>query len=256
MRKLTRFAISLTVVALLVGAYFYFRRSGSGGRGAIAAAWLTDPKAHPDWAVQAGQRCGDAPFVLPTNGRIGFLWDDSFRPGHRHAGLDIFGGTDVGITPVVAAYDGYLTRLADWKSTVIIRIPSDPLMPGRQIWMYYTHMATAAGESFVVADFPPGSVTHIPNGRFYLARLADGGFVALYQRCTHLGCTVPWDQAQNAFVCPCHNSQFGEDGAVHNPPAPRPLDLFAITIVDGQVQVDTSRPISRDQVGTGEVVYA
>lgn len=107
-----------------------------------------------------------------------------------------------------------------------------------------------------VDDFPQGSVTHISNGRFYLARLADGGFVALYQRCTHLGCTVPWDQAQNAFICPCHNSQFGQDGAVHNPPAPRPLDLFAVTIVDGQVQVDTSRPISRDQVGTGEVVYA
>lgn len=126
----------------------------------------------------------------------------------------------------------------------------------------YLQPRLAAGEfgaiitAGAVADFPPGSVTHIPNGRFYLARLADGGFVALYQRCTHLGCTVPWDQAQNAFVCPCHNSQFGEDGAVHNPPAPRPLDLFAITIVDGQVQVDTSRPISRDQVGTGEVVYA
>ncbi|MFN9357888.1 MAG: hypothetical protein ACK6A4_13890, partial [Alphaproteobacteria bacterium] len=49
------------------------------------------------------------------------------RPGHRHSGLDVFGGTEVGITPIVAAYSGYLTRQEDWKSTVIIRVPSDPL---------------------------------------------------------------------------------------------------------------------------------
>lgn len=199
MRKLTRFAISLTVVALLVGAYFYFRRSGSGGRGAIAAAWLTDPKAHPDWAVQAGQRCGDAPFVLPTNGLIGFLWDDSFRPGHRHAGLDIFGGTDVGIIPVVAAYDRYLTRLADWKSTVIIRIPSDPLMPGRQIWMYYTHMATAAGESFVAADFPPGSVEVPVKAGTLLGYQGNFSGDALNPVGVHLHFSIVKDDGQGKF---------------------------------------------------------
>ena len=112
-----------------------------------------------------GERCGDAPFQVPTSGLIGFLWDDSFRPGHRHSGLDIFGGSQAGITPVHAAYDGYLTRLADWKSTVIIRIPSDPLQPGRQIWTYYTHMASPAGESFVDAAFPPGtSEVFVPAG--------------------------------------------------------------------------------------------
>jgi hypothetical protein len=58
---------------------------------------------------------------------------------------------------VVAAYPGYLTRLPDWVSTVIVRIPSDPLEPGRQIWTYYTHMATQDGQSFISADFPPGT---------------------------------------------------------------------------------------------------
>ena len=48
-------------------------------------------------------------------------------------------------------------------------------------------------------DFPPGSVTHMPNGRFYLVRLADGGLLALYQRCTHLGCSVPWDQTRTSL---------------------------------------------------------
>lgn len=106
-----------------------------------------------------------------------------------------------------------------------------------------------------VEDFPVGSVTHIPNGRFYLSRLADGAFLAIYQRCTHLGCNVPWDQTQNAFVCPCHNSQFTVEGEMLNPPAPRPLDLFAVNIQDGQVLVDTSQPISRQQYEISQVVY-
>jgi hypothetical protein len=40
---------------------------------------------------------------------------------------------------------------------VIIRIPDDPLRPGRQIWTYYTHMADPQGNSFVAGDFPPGT---------------------------------------------------------------------------------------------------
>jgi len=107
-----------------------------------------------------------------------------------------------------------------------------------------------------VDDFPAGSVSHISNGRFYLARLADGGFLALYQRCTHLGCNVPWDQAQGAFVCPCHNSQFTTEGNVVNPPAPRPLDLFPISIQEGQVIVDTGKPIQRQHFEISQVVYA
>ena len=106
-----------------------------------------------------------------------------------------------------------------------------------------------------VDDFPPGSVTHISNGRFYLSRLPDGGFLALYQRCTHLGCSVPWDQSEGAFICPCHSSRFTQDGIVQNPPAPRPLDTFAVTIVDGLVQVDTSTPLARQNFEISQVVY-
>jgi hypothetical protein len=40
---------------------------------------------------------------------------------------------------------------------VIVRIPNDPLKPGRQIWTYYTHMADPQGNSFVSSRFPPGT---------------------------------------------------------------------------------------------------
>jgi murein DD-endopeptidase MepM/ murein hydrolase activator NlpD len=110
-------------------------------------------------------RCGEAPFAFPTTGVIFGLWDQSYRPGHRHSGLDIFSGTEPGVTPVYAVYSGFLTRLPDWTSTVIIRIPDDPLHSGEQVWTYYTHMATKDGESFVSDEFPPGTTeVYVPAG--------------------------------------------------------------------------------------------
>lgn len=107
-----------------------------------------------------------------------------------------------------------------------------------------------------VDTFPPGSVTHISNGRFYLSRLTDGGFLAIYQRCTHLGCSVPWDQVESKFICPCHNSQFTPDGELINPPAPRPLDIFPVIIEDNLVKVDTSAATQRAGFDPSQLVYA
>jgi hypothetical protein len=127
-------------------------------RTAQVLEWLRSGGAQADWRVQALERCGTAPFLIPTSGFIGYLWDDSFYPGHRHQGLDIFGGDAGGQTPVYAAYDGFLTRLDNWKASLIIRITDDPLQPGRQIWTYYTHMAEPQGsQSFISPDFPPGT---------------------------------------------------------------------------------------------------
>lgn len=160
MKKRSIFLAGLVVLvglASLAGYFFLSARPGGLERTRRVIAWLNDASAHPEWAMQAGQRCGEAPFIFPTDGFAGFLWDDSFRVGHRHQGIDIFGGGPVNVTRVIAAYPGYLTRQPDWKSTVIVRIPDDPLQPGRQIWTYYTHMADAEGNSFVSAQFPPGT---------------------------------------------------------------------------------------------------
>ena len=158
LKKFLFVIFSLLIVGLTVLAYFFLiKRPDSTMRSSRVMQWIRYPEKQPEWAVAAGDRCEGAPFSLPTNGYIGFLWNDSFRPGHHHTGLDIFGGTDNGITPIYAAYDGYLTRQSDWKSTVIIRIPSDPLQPERQIWTYYTHMADEQGNDFISEDFPPGT---------------------------------------------------------------------------------------------------
>ena len=111
--------------------------------------------------------------------------------------------------------------------------------------------------SLVVAGpldaFAPGSVTAFPAGKFYLVRLADGGLLALHRQCTHLGCSVPWDEAAGRFACPCHASVFDLRGEVLAPPAPRPLDLFAVRIENGIVKVDASRPIRRSHFEPSQV---
>lgn len=96
-------------------------------------------------------------------------------------------------------------------------------------------------------EFKNNTVSLVQQGHVYISRLEDGTFLALWQRCTHLGCTVPWRQDEKQFHCPCHSSLFNSRGEVIGGPAPRPLDLFPIELVDGNLVVDTSNPISRDK---------
>ena len=114
---------------------------------------------------------------------------------------------------------------------------------------------TAIIEAGPVAEFTPASVTAFPKGRFYLVRLADGGFLALSSRCTHLGCAVPWNEQAHTFPCPCHASVFDLTGNVDSPPAPRALDLFPVRIEAGVVQVDTRSRIQRQRFERSQVTY-
>lgn len=106
-----------------------------------------------------------------------------------------------------------------------------------------------------VNEFKPGTVSHIQDGHFYLSRLEDGSALALWQRCTHLGCTVPWRDDEKQFHCPCHSSLFNTKGEVIGGPAPRPMDYFPIEIVDGNVVVDTGNPQSRDTFNPAQTTH-
>lgn len=132
-------------------------------------------------------------------------------------------------------------------------IVSDFFTPRRR------RMADHGADSVIVAGpvgrFEPGSVTAIPEGRFYLARLADGGFLALHRECTHLGCTVPWVATEDSFVCPCHASSFDITGDVLSPPAPRPLDIFPVRIENGIVKVDIRKAVKRQSFTASQAVH-
>jgi cytochrome b6-f complex iron-sulfur subunit len=109
-------------------------------------------------------------------------------------------------------------------------------------------------EAGPIDDFEPDSVTAFIRGQFYLSRLKDGGFLALSRKCTHLGCTVPWDSEGNIFPCPCHSSAFDRTGEVISPPAPRALDLHPVDIENGIVRVDTGKKIKRKSFKISQVV--
>jgi cytochrome b6-f complex iron-sulfur subunit len=95
-----------------------------------------------------------------------------------------------------------------------------------------------------VEEFAVNSVNHIMSGRCYISRQEDG-MLAIWQKCTHLGCAVPYVEAEGQFHCPCHGSLFNNVGEVTAGPAPRPLDTFPITIKAGEVWVDTGKPTQR-----------
>jgi cytochrome b6-f complex iron-sulfur subunit len=110
---------------------------------------------------------------------------------------------------------------------------------------------------------------YVPEGRFYLnpypvedvpkaekiyaAGVVEGmkaGVVALYQKCVHLGCRVPWCQSSQWFECPCHGSKYNRVGEKKGGPAPRGLDRFAVSIDGGQIVVDTKTVILGPAIGT------
>ncbi|MCU0595469.1 MAG: Rieske 2Fe-2S domain-containing protein [Desulfobacterota bacterium] len=110
-------------------------------------------------------------------------------------------------------------------------------------------------EAGAVDKFTVNSVTAFVRGKFYLARLEDGGFLALSRKCTHLGCTVPWSSKDMKFVCPCHASVYDIRGEVVSAPAPRPLDLHPVFIENNIVKVDTNKVNKRSVFRAEQVVY-
>ena len=111
-------------------------------------------------------------------------------------------------------------------------------------------------------DFRPGKVTAVTmryevKSGFHksqevkpvmIARWPDVNNVVVFNTtCTHLGCSVPWDEEKNQFVCPCHGSTFSLNGEVLTAPAPRPLDIYSVRIENGVVMVDISSVQKRDR---------
>lgn len=83
------------------------------------------------------------------------------------------------------------------------------------------------------------AVQYFLDGRFYVTQY-QGGLRALYQKCPHLGCRVPYCQDSQRFECPCHGSVYNIIGEYITGPAPRGMDRFSIKIDGDRVLVDTS----------------
>lgn len=111
-------------------------------------------------------------------------------------------------------------------------------------------------EAGPVESFGINTVSAFMGGRFYLARQADGGFIALSLRCTHLGCSISWDENRKRFICPCHSSAFDITGEVLNPPAARALNYYPVLIENNIVKVDIGTLKERNSFRKEQLIYA
>jgi cytochrome b6-f complex iron-sulfur subunit len=96
---------------------------------------------------------------------------------------------------------------------------------------------------------------HPNNGVDYAALGATTqGVMALYQRCVHLGCRVPFCTTSKWFECPCHGSKYNYAGEYKFGPAPTGMERFAITVdSSGNLIVDTSTKIGGPPRGTDTI---
>ena len=89
--------------------------------------------------------------------------------------------------------------------------------------------------------------------KVYDPRIVAGmekGYVALYQKCVHLGCRVPWCESSQWFECPCHGSKYNRVGEKQGGPAPRGLDRFPLEVTGGSITVDTGIIVVGPPIGT------
>ena len=101
-----------------------------------------------------------------------------------------------------------------------------------------------------VAPYPKSAVSKAK--KVYAGTVLEGmeeGVVALYQKCVHLGCRVPWCSSAQWFECPCHGSKYNRVGEKKGGPAPRGLDRFGVEIKGGNLFVDTGKVIQGPAIG-------
>ena len=110
----------------------------------------------------------------------------------------------------------------------------------------------AAAKTYIVA-YPKDDLPKAKKVPAYTAPIIAGmekGYVALYQKCVHLGCRVPWCPSSQWFECPCHGSKYNRVGEKQGGPAPRGLDRFALEVTGGNIVVDTGLLVTGPPIGT------
>ena len=115
----------------------------------------------------------------------------------------------------------------------------------------------STGENVFIAgkltDLKVGEVVPFRKEKAFIVR-AEGGVLAISAVCTHLHCIVNWNQVLRRFECPCHGAKFNPLGEVLEGPPPRPLDLYKIQIVAGNLVVNRAEVIERKSFDSSQLV--
>ena len=120
------------------------------------------------------------------------------------------------------------------------------------------------GDGSVIPAFIPEARAYVlpfDSSEAGASQFSDGstiadGLVAIYQRCVHLGCRVPWCNSSQGFECPCHGSKYNMVGEYYAGPAPRNLDRFVVSVnTAGKFIIDTGTIIESPRAGGLSVKY-
>lgn len=104
-----------------------------------------------------------------------------------------------------------------------------------------------------VADFKAGEIVPFRKEKTFILR-TEGGFLAISAICPHLHCIVNWNEIIKKFECPCHGAKFSQNGEVLEGPPPRPLDLYKLQIVAGNLVIDRASPVERTKFDPSQLV--
>lgn len=104
-----------------------------------------------------------------------------------------------------------------------------------------------------VTDFKIGEVIPFRKERAFILRTGEG-FLAISSICTHLHCVVNWNEMLKKFECPCHGAKFNQYGEVLEGPPPRPLALYKLQIIAGNVVIDRGSPIERNKFELSQLI--
>jgi cytochrome b6-f complex iron-sulfur subunit len=223
-------ALVLLFLLLLVGSFVRARKGQ--GEGAPGAA--------QPGAGAAGARASGTRVVVSRR--------DFFRGGLLASLLIFlaqFGGASIAfLWPNLKGGFGSLITLTDSPDSILSQIKS-----ARQPFYF------GAGRFYLIDYDGDGDK---PGGIYdgLTAAVAGGKLMALYQKCAHLGCRVPFCQQSQWFECPCHGSKYNYAGEYQLGPAPNGLQRFPVKLAAGQVTVDTGSPTQGPPRGTDTIHQA
>jgi cytochrome b6-f complex iron-sulfur subunit len=102
-----------------------------------------------------------------------------------------------------------------------------------------------------IVPAPSSSVSEQFEGK----SVATDNLMALFQRCVHLGCRVPWCGPSQGFECPCHGSKYNSVGQYFAGPAPRNLDRFVVENQNNRLIIRTGQVVETSRAPTLTVSY-
>lgn len=258
-----------TLVIVALGALFVFttssrrdRDAAIGGRGRRGRSEAADAS-EPEGPAPVSAREVEREAVLERRGRAVVVAPGGAPPAPR-APMDpdalnvtrrqffnrsIVGFFTLGLTGFGAASVGFLWPTLSGGFGAKIKVGKLDEILG-EIRSTREPFYLAEGRTWI-APYPTDAVKKAEAA--YEGAVLDGmkeGVVALYQKCVHLGCRVPFCKSAQWFECPCHGSRYNRAGEKKGGPAPRGLDRFGVEVSGGILSVDTGTLIQGPPIGT------